>query len=228
MTLDGKTIKAGAVLGTDWGSHRHLLAHEGGHTISLPDLYGGPGGHGYIGSWDLMGNLGGVAPDRFAWHKWKPGWLDDNQISCVRTWNTSVTTTLSPVETAGGTKVAVVRYGNSTAYVAEVRARLVNDSRACKTGVLVYKVDSVVASGSGPVRVMDSRPASGGRGGRVGGTTVVEIRGAASVRGGAWTTSTADLSGFGAQTVQLTIEVGDVEGGSLLEAGVDDILITRA
>ncbi|MEJ2853205.1 MULTISPECIES: hypothetical protein [unclassified Saccharothrix] len=166
VTLDGHTIKAGAVLGTDWGSHRHLLlAHEGGHTISLPDLYGGPGGHGYIGSWDLMGNLGGVAPDHFAWHKWKLGWLDDPQISCVRTLNTSVTTTLSPVETPGGMKAVVVRYGTTTAYVAEVRARKANDVRACKTGVLVYKVDSAVASGSGPVRVVDSRPRSGGCGG---------------------------------------------------------------
>nr|BFE52319.1 M6 family metalloprotease domain-containing protein [Saccharothrix mutabilis subsp. capreolus] len=158
VTLDGRTIKAGAVLGTDWGNHRHLLlAHEGGHTISLPDLYGGPGGHGYIGSWDLMGNLGGVAPDHFAWHKWKLGWLDDNQVSCVRTVNTSVTTTLSPVETAGGVKAVVIRYGTTVAYVAEVRARSGNDSRACRTGVLVYRVDSAVASGSGPVRVVDSR-----------------------------------------------------------------------
>ncbi|WP_018352413.1 hypothetical protein [Longispora albida] len=163
VTLDGKTIRAGATLGTDWPGHRHLLfAHEHGHTISLPDLYGGTGGHGYIGGWDLMGNLGGPSPDLFAWHKWKLGWLDDQQVSCVRTYNTATEQTITPLETAGGTKAIVVRYADTRAYVAEVRTRRGNNSASCDTGVLIYSVDSAVQSGSGPVRVKDSRPGSGG------------------------------------------------------------------
>jgi M6 family metalloprotease-like protein len=163
VTLDGRTIKVGAVLGTDWGSHRHkLLAHEGGHLISLPDLYGGAGGHAYVGGWDLMGNLGGPSPDHFAWHKWKLGWLDDTQISCLATRNTTIQQTLTPVETEGGTKAIVVRYGDTRAYVAEVRTRNGLNSASCDVGVLVYSVDSAVSSASGPVRVRDARPGSGG------------------------------------------------------------------
>lgn len=166
VTLDSRTIKVGAVIGSDWPSHRHkLLAHEGGHTIGLPDLYGGPGGRGYIGGWDLMGNLGGPAPDHFAWHKWKLGWLDDAQLSCVAARGTSVQQTLTPAEIAGGRKAIVVRYGTTRAYVAEVRARLGLDSATCDTGVLVYSVDSAVQSGAGPVRVQDAKPRSGGCGG---------------------------------------------------------------
>ena len=38
----------------------------------------------YVGDWDLMGSQFGLAPDLFAWHKWKLGWLDPRQVVCVR------------------------------------------------------------------------------------------------------------------------------------------------
>ncbi|GGJ78349.1 M6 family metalloprotease domain-containing protein [Pilimelia anulata] len=161
VTLDGKSIKTGAILGTDWGSHKaKLLIHEGGHTISLPDLYGGSGGYAYTGGWDIQSSINGPSPDHFAWHKWKLGWLDDDQLRCVATRNTSSEHVLTPNETTGGTKAVVVRYGNSTAYIAEVRTKQGVNTASCDTGVLVYRVDSKTASGSGPVRVMDSHPSS--------------------------------------------------------------------
>ncbi|MFI9645963.1 M6 family metalloprotease domain-containing protein [Streptomyces sp. NPDC052040] len=66
-----------------------VLAHETGHVFDLPDLYHRPvDGKGdwdtYVGDWDLMGSQFGLAPDLFAWHKWKLGWLDDRQVVCVR------------------------------------------------------------------------------------------------------------------------------------------------
>lgn len=164
--LDGHRIKAGATLGSDWAGYRHLLlGHEHGHTISLPDEYGGGGsGFEYTGGWGIMGNLGGPSPDVFAWEKWKLGWLDDNQMSCVRTLNTSTEETVTPLETQGGTKAIVVRYSDTIAYVAEVRTNKGVNTRTCSTGVLVYRVDSAIQSAAGPVRVMDSRPGSGGCG----------------------------------------------------------------
>lgn len=162
ISADGNTILAETNLATSRYRDGHiLLNHEGGHLISLPDTYGGPGGFGWTGGWDVMGHMWGPAPDQFAWHKWKVGWLDDAQIACLATRNAVIEHTVTPVETPGGTKAVVVRYGTNTAYIAEVRQRLGLDTRACDTGVLVYRVDSRTPSGSGPVRVMDSHPNTG-------------------------------------------------------------------
>ena len=57
--------------------------------------------------------------------------------------------------------------------------------------------------------------------------TVLTVSGAASDRDGAWSTATADLSAFAGQTVQLQIEAADASGASLVEAGVDDVRVTR-
>ena len=44
----------------------------------------------------------------------------------------------------------------------EVRTRAGNDEAVCKPGVLIFKVDSEVDTGRGPVTVSDSAAASGG------------------------------------------------------------------
>ncbi len=63
-----------------------------------------------------------------------------------------------------------------------------------------------------------------------GGTTTVVFSqaGAATNRAGAWATATVNLSSFAGQTIQLRIEAADASTASLIEAGVDDVLITRA
>jgi Zn-dependent metalloprotease len=65
----------------------------------------------------------------------------------------------------------------------------------------------------------------------VNGTTVTQVFqqvGAASNRAGAWATASVNLSGFSGQTITLRIEAADAGTASLIEAGVDNVLITRA
>src|SRR6266542_936904 len=62
----------------------------------------------------------------------------------------------------------------------------------------------------------------------VSGTTVLLSQlGAAANRNGAWATGTANLSGFAGQTIRILIEAADAADPSLVEAGVDDVVITR-
>ncbi|WP_328809091.1 M14 family zinc carboxypeptidase [Nonomuraea montanisoli] len=63
----------------------------------------------------------------------------------------------------------------------------------------------------------------------VGGTTatVLQQTGAASNRNGSWSTATADLTAFAGQTVRILIDAADASGASLVEAGVDDVRVTR-
>ncbi|MFJ3229553.1 M6 family metalloprotease domain-containing protein [Streptomyces sp. NPDC086787] len=158
---------------------RLVLAHETGHLFDLPDLYHRPSdGKGdwdtYVGDWDLMGSQFGLSPDLFAWHKWKLGWLDPRQVTCVR--GTRPTRlTLEPLAAgpgtlvAGafgarafglgdGTKLAVVRTGTDSALAFEARGSAGNDETACRQGVLVYRVHGGAASGGGPIEVVDAHP----------------------------------------------------------------------
>ncbi|KAK4452708.1 hypothetical protein QBC34DRAFT_455668 [Podospora aff. communis PSN243] len=147
-----------------------VINHETGHALCLPDLYPSTGSAGgFVGGWDLMGYIKGTGPDYFAWHKWKLGWIDDAQVDCL-TGRGSTTHTVYPIELKGGfneTKAVVVKRNNTMALVAEVRAKTGVDITACATGVVLYTVQNANSRGrvSGPIRVIDSTPRSGGCGG---------------------------------------------------------------
>ncbi|KAI0966060.1 M6 metalloprotease [Xylaria arbuscula] len=140
-----------------------VLNHESGHTMCLPDYYpfNGSATGLFIGGWDLMGLISGPSPDYFAWDKWRLGWLADDQIDCAT--GAGVTShVLSPIEVAGGKKAVVVKHNGTDVLVAEVRLSKGLDSAACATGVLLYTVSTRIATGEGPVRVLDATPGSGG------------------------------------------------------------------
>ncbi|MFI6089167.1 M6 family metalloprotease domain-containing protein [Streptomyces sp. NPDC051218] len=146
------------------GSYREtgyrVLPHENGHVFGLPDLYTQDGG-GAVGHWDIMSEDWGANNDLLAWHKWKLGWLGDDQISCASNAGTTEHT-LSPLPAEGGTKLAFVPLSTRTGYAVEVRTRGGNDEAVCKPGVLIYRVDAEVDTGQGPVTVSDSTKDSGG------------------------------------------------------------------
>ncbi|MGW2838406.1 M6 family metalloprotease domain-containing protein [Streptomyces sp. NPDC001493] len=137
-----------------------VLPHENGHVFGLPDLYTAEGG-GSVGHWDIMSEDWGANNDFLGWHKWKLGWLDNGQIACASEPGTTEER-LEPLETDGGTKLAVVPLSEESGYVVEVRTPTGNDEAVCRPGVLIYQVDSDVETGQGPVSVADSTDDSGG------------------------------------------------------------------
>ena len=58
-------------------------------------------------------------------------------------------------------------------------------------------------------------------------TTVFEVRGAARDRDGAWAGFSASLDAWRGQTVRLQLAARDGGNGNLVEAGIDDVRITR-
>ncbi|MFG2307683.1 M6 family metalloprotease domain-containing protein [Streptomyces sp. NPDC048566] len=137
-----------------------VLPHENGHTFGLPDLYTQEGG-GAVGHWDIMSEDWGADNDLLGWHKWKLGWLDDSQVHCAATSGTTEYT-LTPLESWGGAKLVVIPLGPKSTYVLELRTNGGNDSAVCSPGILVYKVDTDVDTGNGPVKVYDAHRDSGG------------------------------------------------------------------
>ncbi|UUU33690.1 M6 family metalloprotease domain-containing protein [Streptomyces sp. CA-210063] len=89
LEVDGTGLRRVVTVFERHPPDRLVLAHETGHVFDLPDLYHRPAdGKGdwdtYVGDWDLMGSQFALAPDLFAWHKWKLGWLEPRQVTCVR------------------------------------------------------------------------------------------------------------------------------------------------
>ena len=58
-------------------------------------------------------------------------------------------------------------------------------------------------------------------------STVLDVRGAATNRNGAWTAANVDLTAFAGQTVRIVIDAADASTASLVEAGVDDVRVTK-
>lgn len=137
-----------------------VLPHENGHVFGLPDLYTMEGG-GSVGHWDIMSEDWGANNDLLGWHKWKLGWLDNNQISCASGTGTS-DHVLEPLAGRGGTKLAFVPLSAESGYAVEVRTQAGNDQAICRPGVLIYKVSSDVDTGQGPISVADSTKDSSG------------------------------------------------------------------
>ena len=142
-----------------------LINHETGHAMGLPDLYpyARPPGTTtqWTGGFDLMSWIIGASPDYLAWHKWKLGWLDDNQFDCVSTTGSS-NHVITPIETANGIKGVIVKLNATAAVVAEVRTKQGLNKDACAEGVLVYTVNTATNSGEGPIWIYDAKPNSGG------------------------------------------------------------------
>ncbi|MFJ6656064.1 M6 family metalloprotease domain-containing protein [Streptomyces sp. NPDC091377] len=179
LRADGTDIRRVVTVFEQHPPDRLVLAHETGHVFDLPDLYHRPeDGRGdwdtHVGDWDLMGSQFGLAPDLFAWHKWKLGWLEDRQVVCVPGSGPARLTLESlgagpdapaagaagapAFGTGRGAKLAVVRTGPDSALAFEARGAVGNDSSTCRQGVLVYRVRATAPSGTGPVQVVDAHP----------------------------------------------------------------------
>jgi M6 family metalloprotease-like protein len=149
----GREFLNGATSGSDLPILRGgWFVHEIGHALSLVDLAGPlPSNrlwHTYVGQFSVMGEPEGLAPGYLGWERWQLGWLDDRQVACG-----AGTVRLSPVERAGGVKIAVVPTGPRTAVVAESRRAEAEDSAMPRSGVLVYTIDTGLTSHDGPIRV---------------------------------------------------------------------------
>ena len=164
---DGQTIGNAISLGSNdrrWADGL-TVAHELGHNLGLPDLYDvsvsvrkdseenlSDEVNRFVGVFGLMGARPSYArTEMFAWSRWQLGWLRDTQVTCITSFPTSVQ--LTPLAIPGGVKAVVVPLTETTALVVESRRILGYDSHLSKEGALVYKVDTSVPTGEGPIVV---------------------------------------------------------------------------
>ena len=131
----------------------HTLAHELGHTLfGLEDLYvflneqrpSVSGGPTPAGSWDMMSNS---SREFFGWSKFLNGWLEDQQVRCLSNQVNSVHYLESLEIPSPAPKLILINLQEGVTISVEVRQLDGSSSR----GVLVYKIDSSINHGDGPI-----------------------------------------------------------------------------
>ena len=129
------------------------IAHEFGHTLfGLEDLYvflndqrpSVPGGPNPAGSWDMMS---ASSREFFGWSKFLNGWFENDQVRCLSNQSETVHY-LESLEVSGNKpKLVLINLQLGVTIAAEVRQRSIYIPR----GVLVYKIDSRINHGDGPI-----------------------------------------------------------------------------
>jgi M6 family metalloprotease-like protein len=145
--INGATLEIGRAAGS-----AGIIAHELGHSIyGLEDLYvflnsqrpsvpePVPGGR-----WDIMSDAGSLN-DFFGWNKLLMGWIKDEEVRCVQN-QVSSTHYLSDFSSSLGTKLLLVNLKPGVTIAMESR-----NNYSSGQGLLVYKIDTNINHGDGPI-----------------------------------------------------------------------------
>ena len=129
-----------------------IIAHEIAHAwLGYQDLYGLSNWTQYVGGWDLMELPQSAASELISWHRFLSGWISDNLVRCVS--RTQATTNfVAPLSSSRETpKSIIVKLGSNTVLVIE--RRIPTEFDAVNDSVIVYFVDTSIATGAGPIRL---------------------------------------------------------------------------
>lgn len=135
-----------------------VFAHEYGHLLGMYDYYiQGTGTTGKSpGPFDFMGNTSGNANSFFGFQRWVQGWIEDSEVICDYTTNSSFIHSLSPLNQNSGKKLYVHPIDGTLALVIEFRTESEFDVLKGNDGLLVYLIDMKVASLKGPISIQPS------------------------------------------------------------------------
>ncbi len=146
-TVNGATLEVGQIVGQS-----NIIAHELGHSIfGLEDLYVFLNSQRPTvpdptpaGRWDVMSDGSGLN-DFFGWNKLLMGWIKDEEVRCVQN-QISSTHYLSDFSNSLGTKLLLINVKPGVTIAMESR-----NNYSSGQGLLVYKIDTNISHGDGPI-----------------------------------------------------------------------------
>ena len=146
-TVNGATLEVGQIVGQS-----KIIAHELGHSIfGLEDLYVFLNSQRPTvpdptpaGRWDVMSDAS-LQSEFFVWNKLLMGWIKDEEVRCVQNQSTS-THYLVDNTTSVGTKLLLINLAPGVTIAMESR-----NNYSSGQGLLVYKIDTNISHGDGPI-----------------------------------------------------------------------------
>jgi M6 family metalloprotease-like protein len=164
-TNEGRVYRATLVGGDMRFPEGHLLlTHEIGHLLGLHDYYWYGWKPGmvfedqfkFMGNFDNMNFAPGKSREWTAWSRWIIDFLPDSKVLCAKE-GTEASAKLEAVSKVGtGAQLLVIRTSPTEAIAVESRRNTRHDSKAStiSNGLLVYKIDTKIFSGQGPLRIL--------------------------------------------------------------------------
>ena len=148
QTLGSKTIS--------WS----IIAHELGHAwLGFEDLYLFKGGFP-LGNWDLMSS----GTEFSGWSRFLAGWIEPNWVRCAnpRTPTRHYLSALNAEKSDDKPRILILPLNSQSAIIAELRTPTAWQTNIKSPTLVVYRVDTGIEHGNGPIVLIGTTDQIGG------------------------------------------------------------------
>ena len=138
-----------------------VIAHELGHAwLGFEDLYLFKGG-APLGQWDMMSSSGA---EFSGWSRFLAGWIEPNWVRCAtpRTPTRHYLSALNADKSDDKPRMLVLPLNSQSAIIAELRPPTVWQTNLKSPTLIVYRVDTGIAHGNGPIVLIGTTDQNGG------------------------------------------------------------------
>ena len=138
-----------------------VIAHELGHAwLAFEDLYLFKGG-APLGQWDMMSSSGA---EFSGWSRFLAGWIEPNWVRCAtpRTPTRHYLSALNADKSDDKPRMLVLPLNSQSAIIAELRTPTVWQTNIKSPTLVVYRVDTGIAHGNGPIVLIGTTDQTGG------------------------------------------------------------------
>ena len=156
----GRSFSGSQILGRttqNWGTFAHELGHS---WLKFEDLYLFSGG-APLGQWDTMS----ASNSEFSgWSRFLAGWIEPNWVRCAtpRTPTRHYLSALNADKSDDKPRMLVLPLNSQSAIIAELRPPTVWQTNIKSPTLIVYRVDTGIAHGNGPIVLIGTTDQNGG------------------------------------------------------------------
>ena len=156
----GRSFSGSQILGRttqNWGTFAHELGHS---WLKFEDLYLFSGG-APLGQWDTMS----ASNSEFSgWSRFLAGWIEPNWVRCAtpRTPTRHYLSALNADKSDDKPRMLVLPLNSQSAIIAELRTPTVWQTNIKSPTLVVYRVDTGIAHGNGPITLIGTTDQTGG------------------------------------------------------------------